>query len=53
MTPQRIYFDPEDHARDGHGWNVLDRDRDCAIVDRQATFALAVQAAAYWGGWKL
>lgn len=37
MNAQIVYFDPEDEAMDGYGWNVVDADTDTGVAARFAT----------------
>ena len=39
MPQQRIYFDPDDEARDGNGWNIVDANSDSGVALRFPTLA--------------
>lgn len=45
VIPQRVYFDPEDEAMDGNGWNVVDRDGGGGVAARYPTWSGAFRAA--------
>lgn len=42
MNTQTVYFDAEDEAMDGYGWNVVDADTDTGVAARFATDTEAI-----------
>lgn len=42
MNTQTVYFDRDDEAMDGYGWNVVDYGTDTGVAARFATVAEAI-----------